>query len=154
MQQPIPIDLVRLVAVMRQGDKSTKYLNRTTGAILDGGDLERLRRGLDADGIMKMMSTMIEVPKTDSRTVFQWMREWLNTDAQKLPDPRFVDDLLDTLNGDGAFRRFKNALSQPGRGPWSVSWDGYRHKMLCERARLWLAQSGIEYRELDTSAAA
>ncbi len=147
----VSVDIVRLASIMRQGDKSVKWLCKSSGAIMDNRELDSLKRGLSETSLERMMRDYIPIPKTDARTVFRWMREWIATDAARITsDTAFVDELQDNLNGEGAFGKFKNALSAPGRELYNQSWDRFRHKALCERARQWLSQMRIEFNELSS----
>jgi len=60
-----------------------------------------------------------------------------------IEDDMLRDDLLDAIQGSGAFRRFKNMIYRRGI---QDAWYSYRRAALEEIAIEWLTEHGIAYR--------
>lgn len=63
--------------------------------------------------------------------------EWFIED---LDDPDFSDELARTISGRGAFRRFKDRLSE--RLDLMTRWHAFSNDRQRGRARSWLASEG------------
>jgi hypothetical protein len=137
-------------------DESTAYLNRQTGEVITvtHEDMRWVEGEEDLD--------LDEFP--------DWQREWLtkvqeilkSEDYMALPTKfdiheyeimkRFClsieedmlrDDLLDAIQGSGAFRRFKNMIYRRGM---ENTWYRLRRAALKEIAIEWLTEHGIVYK--------
>lgn len=128
------VDIARVAAVMRQGDKSVKMLDRRTGAVLSLVDVSRLNINPEC---------LAPIPQIDARTMYGWIQEWLKS----MPDCDFRVKLSSEVSGQGAFGRLKQALRDH---QWSESWDKFRSKKLCMEAHAWLESIGVSYSEVGT----
>lgn len=93
----------------------------------------------EADALAEGLGTrFIEVPEADSRAGYADMAAFVETVAS----PRLRDRLAAAIRGRGAFRRFKDALTDhPAE---RERWFAFKDARLRERARDWLASEGIE----------
>lgn len=62
--------------------------------------------------------------------------------AAALPDGRLREDLFLSLEGRGAFRRFRNVLNDQAHQDQLTRWTLFRDERQLGRARDWLAQEG------------
>jgi len=63
--------------------------------------------------------------------------------ADTVTDEHTQELLIVALNGKGAFRRFKDAVSRAGL---REEWFSFRHAAFCEIAREWCEDNGIAYK--------
>jgi hypothetical protein len=103
-----------------------------------------LRRPLHVAGIAE---TLFEDPDRFVRLPTQWdVHEWeiMREFAESVEPERLSRDLLQALQGKGAFRYFKDTLRRYRR---EQSWYDYRTRALREIAVDWCKENGIDYRE-------
>ena len=118
------------------------YLNRDTGAIVtvtgegrllddEDSDAEETGEDLDSDRFLAL---------PDSFEVHEWLI--MDRFALDRSNARQRDDLLDALQGRGAFRMFKSRIRSLGI---ENDWYRFRTCALEEIARGWLKSNQIEY---------
>ena len=114
------------------------YLNLRSGDVIrhvDGStDADVRERIANDDGYL-------ELEAVGSRTQFDWMERF----ASDVDDEDVREDLLDALEGGkGAFRRFKEALSNlPADDSWDRKHREYRDERLREVITEWLGLRGF-----------
>lgn len=95
---------------------------------VDGDDLD--------DGFDPWDPRYHQVPSIASGDAWPLMRDFAEAQSEAL-----AERLLQTLEGKGAFRRFRNAVYQAGL---HRTWSTYEHARACELAAAWLREQGIE----------
>jgi hypothetical protein len=78
------------------------------------------------------------VPTEGSRDAWQDMHDF----ATGVPDAHLKEQLLDAIDGKGAFGRFKRVLDRRD-GLWPA-WNTYSTEARCGRARAWLHNAGYD----------
>jgi hypothetical protein len=80
----------------------------------------------------------LPIPHADSQTGYEDMQDFIET----VQNPHFRELLEVSIQGRGAFRRFKDTV---GRDSVELQrWFAFRNQRLEERAREWLADEGLE----------
>jgi hypothetical protein len=94
---------------------------------------------LEADAIDRALDTRyVALPEADSREGWSDMEAFVETVA----DPRLQSRLDRSIRGRGAFRRFRDELSdEPAE---EQRWYAFKRDRLAERAREWLDDENIE----------
>lgn len=82
--------------------------------------------------------TWVHVPSMEAREQFRIMEDF----ARDAADPDYRQDLLEALDGKGAFSRFRRAVSV--RRDLEQAWYDFRSRRVEEEARQWLASIGLE----------
>ncbi|MEW6569900.1 MAG: UPF0158 family protein [Nitrospirota bacterium] len=80
----------------------------------------------------------VRIPERDSGSAYRSMAEFIET----VGDPNIKEELIDALNGKGAFKRFKDALIRYPRE--RKRWHGYNAKAMRKDITEWLRSLGIE----------
>jgi len=114
------------------------YVNRQTGAIVTV--TEDMAMGPDGELDPADIEESDEfLPLPTSAEIEEWsmMEEF----AQQRPEP-LSDELLDDLNGRGAFRMFRTIAK---RARLEDEWDRFRDRAFASIARKWLDEHGISY---------
>src|SRR5690349_6911282 len=105
-KQPIPIDWDALeTAVERNAPDTDSFLDRATGQVLTVtvGDPEApgLKRR-----IAENIASFLRVEPASSREQYRWMERFVAS----VSDPALRERLIISIDGKGAFRRFKDVL--------------------------------------------
>ena len=117
------------------------YLDLHTGqVILDMDEAYTGEPGIDWDD-EENEERYIDIPKVDSNEAFDVMSKF----AQRTEsDPK--DKLLDALNGNKPFRRFKDTLYELDL--WE-EWDTFEHKVAEEAIQSWMERLELDYNEMN-----
>src|SRR5690242_6502995 len=136
--RPIPLDWDALeTAVERNAPDTESFLDRTTGQVLTvvSGDPEApIRKRQIAENI----SNFVRVEPASSREQYRWMERFVSSVA----DPALRERLIISIDGKGAFRRFKDVLlAYPAE---RERWFSYRAELLHWHIQQWLEQHDIQ----------
>ncbi len=82
--------------------------------------------------------TWVHVPALEAREQFRIMEDF----AREAAAPDYRQELLEALDGKGAFSRFRRAVSV--RRDLEQAWYDFRGRRVEEEARRWLASIGLE----------
>jgi hypothetical protein len=136
----VPIDLDEVSTALDDGSwEHTYFLDTETGEVLLVSEL------WDPDGAQQQLAAVEqapperyrELPRADSRQGYRDMEAFIATVA----DERVQELLGVAIQGQGAFRRFKDVLA---RSPAEQArWFAFRATRLEARARAWLAEEGL-----------
>jgi hypothetical protein len=135
---PISIDWDALeTAVERNAPDTDSFLDRQTGEVLTvvAGDPETpsLKRR-----IAENIANFVRVEPASSREQYRWMERFVTS----VPDGPLRDRLIISIDGKGAFRRFKDVLlAYPAE---RERWFSYRAELLHWHIHNWLQESSIE----------
>lgn len=136
--KPLPVDLEMLTMAL-EGDllRSGGRIDLRTGEVIVGSDLDWDREGDDEDDAdPDDPDTWLYIRSEGSRDGYHDMAHFLDT----IGDPDLVDRLERALDGRGAFRRFKDRLSDvPSELERFHRFADDRQR---GRARAWLAARG------------
>ena len=136
-QKPIPIDWDALeTAVERNAPDTESFLDRTTGQVVTvvAGDPEApLRKQRVADNI----HNHVRVEPASSREQYRWMERFVAS----VSDPTLRERLIISIDGKGAFRRFKDVLL--GYPAERERWFTYRADLLHWHIHNWLKEAGV-----------
>ena len=133
-----PIDLDMLETAMEDSDLANRYfLNLVSGEVVFFSDYlglsdedERLSDEIDGS------NDYIAIERIPSHVAYQWMVDFV--DEMVAPaDEHAAEKLSITLNGKGAFRRFKDTLHRVD-GQWLQAWYQYRDKRLKAAVDEWV----------------
>jgi hypothetical protein len=129
------------LALTMHMDEQRSYLNLKTGKIeLAANDIIGADAGLSEDEIETGFAEgcLIPVEPLSSSVEYRWMAQF----AETVADGRLRDMLELALDGRGAFRRFKIALSNyPAE---RERWFAFRQERLDQEMAAWLADQDIE----------
>jgi hypothetical protein len=124
------------IAVERNAPDADSYLDLTTGRILtitEGDPEAGLRRQQVADHIRNFL----RVEPASSREQYRWMEKFVGSVAE----PVLRERLIMSIDGKGAFRRFKDVLvSFPVE---RERWFSYRSELLRWHIHNWLVEHEI-----------
>ena len=139
--RPIPLDWDALeTAVERNAPDTESFLDRTTGQVLTvvSGDPEApIRKRQIAENI----SNFVRVEPASSREQYRWMERFVSSVA----DPALRERLIISIDGKGAFRRFKDVLlAYPAE---RERWFSYRADLLHWHIFNWLKEAQIDAAE-------
>jgi hypothetical protein len=135
--QPTPIDWDALeTAVERNAPDTESFLDRTTGQVLTvvSGDPEAaIRKRQIADNFQNF----VRVEPASSREQYRWMERFVTS----VSDPALRERLIISIDGKGAFRRFKDVLlAYPAE---RERWFTYRADLLHWHIHNWLAETDV-----------
>ena len=138
---PIPLDWDALeTAVERNAPDTESFLDRTTGQVLTvvSGDPEApIRKRQIAENI----SNFVRVEPASSREQYRWMERFVSSVA----DPALRERLIISIDGKGAFRRFKDVLlAYPAE---RERWFSYRADLLHWHIFNWLREAQVDAAE-------
>lgn len=134
---PIAVQWEELeIAAERNSTEIDSYLDLRTGAVMVvvEGEIEaaRLREKIQAS-----IDDYLRVEPVSSREQYRWMERFVQTVAEG----PLRDRLLASIDGKGAFRRFKDVLSTfPSE---RERWFAYRAVRLRYHLQQWLAGAGV-----------
>jgi hypothetical protein len=136
-QTPISIDWDALeTAVERNAPDTESFLDRSNGQVLTlvAGDPETpLRKRQIAENIQNY----IRVEPASSREQYRWMEKFVSS----VSEPGLRERLIISIDGKGAFRRFKDVLlAYPAERERGFS---YRADLLHWHIHNWLKEAGI-----------
>ena len=139
--KPIPLDWDALeTAVERNAPDTESFLDRTNGQVITvvTGDPEApIRKRQIAENI----SNFVRVEPASSREQYRWMERFVSSVA----DPALRERLIISIDGKGAFRRFKDVLlAYPAE---RERWFSYRADLLHWHIFNWLKEAQIEASE-------
>lgn len=142
MTKRIPIDWDDLeIALTMHMEEQSNYLNLRTGKVeLAANEFLGNDVGLSEEEVETGFTEgyLIHIEPLSSSLEYGWMVEFTET----VTDRRLREMLELALDGRGAFRRFKNVLSD-----YSVErdrWFAFRDERLCQAMVEWLADQDIE----------
>jgi len=135
---PIPIDWDALeTAVERNAPDTESFLDRSNGQVITvtAGDPEApLRKRQIAENI----ETFVRVEPASSREQYRWMERFVSS----VSEPALRERLIISIDGKGAFRRFKDVLlAYPAE---RERWFSYRADLLHWHIHNWLKEASIE----------
>jgi hypothetical protein len=137
-QTPIAIDWDALeTAVERNASDTESFLDRTTGQVLTlvSGDPETLIRKRQ---IAENFHNFVRVEPASSREQYRWMERFVSS----VSEPALRERLIISIDGKGAFRRFKDVLlAYPAE---RERWFTYRADLLHWHIHNWLGEAEIE----------
>jgi hypothetical protein len=138
MLRPLAVDLEDIAMVL-EGDPTSGggRIDLRTGDVLPDFTFDYLVEiGEESDDEDQDPDRWLHVWREGSRGGYGDMRDFIDT----LSDRRLADRLADAIRGRGAFRRFKDALSEY---PEEFSeWHVFAEERQRGRARAWLAGEG------------
>ncbi len=139
--KPISVDWDALeTAVERNAPDTESFLDRESGQVLTvvAGDPEApLRKRQIAENIQ----SYVRVEPASSREQYRWMERFVSS----VSDPGLRERLIISIDGKGAFRRFKDVLlAYPAE---RERWFSYRSDLLHWHIHNWLAEAGVESSE-------
>ena len=140
-QKPIALDWDALeTAVERNAPDTESFLDRTTGQVITvvSGDPEApIRKRQIAENI----ANFFRVEPASSREQYRWMERFVAS----VSEPALRERLIISIDGKGAFRRFKDVLlAYPAE---RERWFSYRADLLHWHIFNWLKEAQIEAAE-------
>lgn len=139
-RKALPIDWGEIeMALTWRTDEGGHYLDVTTGRIVAFTGLDdELAEGEIDSGLAE--GRLIPIEPLPPSVEYGWMSEF----AASVADPSLCRLLEVALNGSGAFRRFKDVLSDFPAD--RERWFAFRGERLREAAREWLEENGLRRR--------
>jgi hypothetical protein len=137
-KQPIPIDWDALeTAVERNAPDTDSFLDRESGQVLTvtAGDPEApvLKRRISEN-----IASFLRVEPASSREQYRWMERFVSS----VSEPGLRERLIISIDGKGAFRRFKDVLlAYPAE---RERWFSYRADLLHWHIHTWLSEAGLD----------
>jgi uncharacterized protein UPF0158 len=132
------IDLDMLEIALEDSDSTHRYfLNLVTGEVVFfsddlGPSDEDERLSEDIDG----SNDYVAIERIPSHEAYQWMVDFVDKMVAPV-DERAAETLSMTLNGKGAFRRFKDALHRLDE-QWPQAWYQWKQTQLEAACDEWL----------------
>src|SRR5215475_13674227 len=136
---PIRIDLdwdALEIAVERNSPDTDSYLDLTTGRILTitAGDPEAT---INRQNVSENIRNFVRIEPASSREQYRWMEKFVGS----VVDEALRERLIISIDGKGAFRRFKDVLlAYPAE---RERWFSYRAELLHWHLQQWLEQHDI-----------
>jgi hypothetical protein len=136
---PVRIDLdwdALEIAVERNSPDTDSYLDLTTGRVLTitTGDPEA---ALNRQQVSENIRNYLRVEPASSREQYRWMEKFVGS----VTDEPLRERLIISIDGKGAFRRFKDVLlAYPAE---RERWFSYRAELLHWHIQQWLEQHDI-----------
>jgi len=124
------------IAVERNSPDTDSYLDLTTGRVLTitTGDPEA---ALNRDAVSENIRNFLRVEPASSREQYRWMEKFVGS----VSDEPLRERLIISIDGKGAFRRFKDVLlAYPAE---RERWFSYRADLLHWHIHNWIAQHEI-----------
>ncbi|HWU87938.1 MAG TPA: UPF0158 family protein [Kofleriaceae bacterium] len=125
------------IAVERNSPDTDSYLDLTTGRVLTitTGDPEAV---LNRQSVSENIRNFLRVEPASSREQYRWMERFVGS----VVDEALRERLIISIDGKGAFRRFKDVLlAYPAE---RERWFSYRADLLHWHIHNWLEQHEIE----------
>jgi hypothetical protein len=125
------------VAVERNANDTESFLELTTGKVVtvSAGEVEAAARRAQ---IMNNLRDYLRVEPASSREQYRWMEKFVGS----VSDETLRDRLIMSIDGKGAFRRFKDVLL--GYPAERERWFSYRADLLHWHIHNWLLAHEIE----------
>jgi hypothetical protein len=125
------------VAVERNANDTESFLELTTGKVVtvSAGEVEAAAR---RQQIMANLRDYLRVEPASSREQYRWMEKFVGS----VSDETLRDRLIMSIDGKGAFRRFKDVLL--GYPAERERWFSYRADLLHWHIHNWLLAHDIE----------
>src|SRR5882724_4677466 len=136
---PIRLDLdwdALEIAVERNSPETDSYLDLTTGRVLTitSGDPEA---SINRQSVSENIRNFLRVEPASSREQYRWMERFVGS----VTDEPLRERLIISIDGKGAFRRFKDVLlAYPAE---RERWFSYRAELLHWHIHNWLEQHEI-----------
>ena len=136
---PVRIDLdwdALEIAVERNSPDTDSYLDLTTGRVITitSGDPEAV---LNRQQVSENIRNYLRVEPASSREQYRWMEKFVGS----VSDEPLRERLIISIDGKGAFRRFKDVLiAYPAE---RERWFSYRAELLHWHIQTWLGEHGI-----------
>lgn len=136
---PVRIDLdwdALEIAVERNSPDTDSYLDLTSGRVLTitSGDPEA---ALNRQQVSENIRNYLRVEPASSREQYRWMEKFVGS----VTDEALRERLIISIDGKGAFRRFKDVLlAYPAE---RERWFSYRAELLHWHIQQWLEQHDI-----------
>ncbi|HEY4241068.1 MAG TPA: UPF0158 family protein [Kofleriaceae bacterium] len=137
---PVHIDLdwdALEIAVERNSPDTDSYLDLTTGRVLTitTGDPEA---AINRQAVSDNIRNFLRVEPASSREQYRWMEKFVGS----VVDEPLRERLIISIDGKGAFRRFKDVLlAYPAE---RERWFSYRADLLHWHIQTWIGQHEIE----------
>src|SRR5215475_7859820 len=137
---PVRIDLdwdALEIAVERNSPDTDSYLDLTTGRVITitSGDPEAT---LNRQQVSENIRNYLRVEPASSREQYRWMEKFVGS----VTDEPLRERLIISIDGKGAFRRFKDVLlAYPAE---RERWFSYRAELLHWHIQTWLEQHDIK----------
>src|SRR5512138_3706057 len=125
------------IAVERNSPDTDSYLDLTTGRVLTitSGDPEA---AINRQTVSENIRNFLRVEPASSREQYRWMERFVGS----VSDEQLRERLIISIDGKGAFRRFKDVLlAYPAE---RERWFSYRADLLHWHIHNWLLERGIE----------
>jgi hypothetical protein len=125
------------IAVERNSPDTDSYLDLTTGRVLTitTGDPEA---AINRQAVSENIRNFLRVEPASSREQYRWMEKFVGS----VTDEPLRERLIISVDGKGAFRRFKDVLlAYPAE---RERWFSYRAELLHWHIQQWLAQYEIQ----------
>jgi len=125
------------IAVERNSPETDSYLDLTTGRVLTitTGDPEAT---INRQAVSDNIRNFLRVEPASSREQYRWMEKFVGS----VVDEALRERLIISIDGKGAFRRFKDVLlAYPAE---RERWFSYRADLLHWHIQTWLATHEIE----------
>jgi len=136
---PVRIDLdwdALEVAVERNSPDTDSYLDLTTGRVvtITSGDPEAV---LNRQQVSENIRNFLRVEPASSREQYRWMEKFVGS----VTDEPLRERLIISIDGKGAFRRFKDVLlAYPAE---RERWFSYRAELLHWHIQTWLGEHDV-----------
>jgi len=137
---PVRIDLdwdALEIAVERNSPDTDSYLDLTTGRVITitSGDPEAV---LNRQQVSENIRNYLRVEPASSREQYRWMEKFVGS----VSDEPLRERLIISIDGKGAFRRFKDVLlAYPAE---RERWFSYRADLLHWHIQNWLGEHSIQ----------
>ncbi len=137
---PVRIDLdwdALEIAVERNSPDTDSYLDLSTGRVITitTGDPEAV---LNRQQVSENIRNFLRVEPASSREQYRWMEKFVGS----VVDEPLRERLIISIDGKGAFRRFKDVLlAYPAE---RERWFSYRAELLHWHIQGWLEEHGIQ----------
>src|SRR5688572_7166299 len=125
------------IAVERNSPDTDSYLDLTTGRVLTitSGDPEA---AINRQQVSENIRNFLRVEPASSREQYRWMEKFVGS----VVDEALRERLIISIDGKGAFRRFKDVLlAYPAE---RERWFSYRAELLHWHIHNWLGENQIE----------
>jgi len=125
------------VAVERNSPDTDSYLDLGTGRVvtITSGDPEAV---LNRQHVSENIRNFLRIEPASSREQYRWMEKFVGS----VTDEPLRERLVISIDGKGAFRRFKDVLV--GYPAERERWFSYRAELLHWHIHNWLEEHGVE----------
>ncbi|MEW6042091.1 MAG: UPF0158 family protein, partial [Elusimicrobiota bacterium] len=142
MNKKIAVDLDEICGVMENNSMEIGYyLDLETGEVIAVSDFNN-DEGV-SDKIDEEPDRYEAIPTIPSEEAYRYMEDFIYT----VKDEKLKDELNRAINEKGAFRRFKDILSQNPEE--QIRWYDFHDKIVKQKAAEWLKSIGIKVEKDD-----